>query len=107
MLDAAIAAVDSQGSYDAITIKRVMDASMEKRADWVIKNASRRAESIINEGKAKHYTQAIEWLKKACQAYHRSGRQKEWANYQATLAARHAKKYKLKEMLLDIEIKQR
>ncbi len=76
-----------------------MDAAMTQHPDWVIENACRRAESIMNEGKAKYYHNAIEWLGKARAAYLQSGRQDEWKAYRAKLTQQHGRKYKLMGML--------
>jgi uncharacterized Zn finger protein len=99
MLDEAIAVVDGLSSYSSKPIQRVMDAAIDKRPDWVIKNAVKRAESIMDEGKAQFYGYAIEWLKRARQAYIQSQKAKDWKAYQSQLLLKHAKKYKLKEML--------
>ena len=41
-----------------------MDTAIATTPDWVISSACRRAESIMDEGKAKYYYKAIEWLEK-------------------------------------------
>ncbi len=99
LLDLAIAAVENLHSYQSEPVQRVMDVAIAQRPDWVIANACRRAESIINEGKAKYYHHAIEWLGKARTAYLQSGRQDEWKTYRAQLMQQHGRKYKLMGML--------
>lgn len=99
MLDEAIATVDRLNSYSPAAIYKVMAAAMEKRADWVIKNACKRAESIMDEGKAQSYFYAIEWLKRTREAYNKNGQEKEWKAYHAQLVQKHGRKRKLKEML--------
>ncbi len=98
-LEQAIAAVDNLHSYQSKPIHRVMNAAMTPHPDWVIENACRRAESIMNEGKAKYYHHAIEWLGKARTAYLQSGQQDEWKAYRAKLTQQHGRKYKLMGML--------
>ena len=52
-----------------------MDAAATQRPDWAIENVCHRAEFIMDAGKAKHYSYAIEWLKKARAAYIATERQ--------------------------------
>ena len=52
---------------------------------WVINNARRRAEEIIDAGKAKAYHHAADWLKKMRAAYLASERQAQWSAYRARL----------------------
>ena len=103
LLDDAIAVVDKVSSYHATTVHKVMDAAIETRPEWVIKNACQRAEGIMNEGKAEYYHAAIDWLKQARTAYHRSGRVQEWEAYANQLLQRHARKYKLRGLLQHLE----
>jgi len=53
LIDDAIATVDQLSSYQSNAIHPVMDAAIPHRPDWVIENARLRAESIIDEAKAK------------------------------------------------------
>lgn len=99
MLDEAIATVDGLHSYSSESIQKVMAAVLEKRPDWVIKNACKRAESIMDEGQSKYYGHAIEWLKRAREAYGKRRQEKAWKAYQSQLVHKHAKKHKLREML--------
>ncbi|MGK7875398.1 MAG: SWIM zinc finger domain-containing protein [Xenococcaceae cyanobacterium] len=97
--DQAIAAVDNLSSYQSEPIHRVMNAAIAQHPDWVIANACRRAESIMDQGKAKYYHHAIEWLSKARAAYLQSGRKEEWQAYRAKIRQKHGRKYKLMGML--------
>ena len=72
-----------------------MDAAIETNPDWVIKNACDRAESIMDAGKAKYYEEAVEWLKKARNAYLAAGRNQEWSKYRTKLMTVHTRKRKL------------
>lgn len=99
LLDDAIATVDSLSSYQAELVQRVMDAAIPDRPDWVIDNARRRAESIMDDGKAKYYQYAIDWLSKVRAAYLQSGQPQVWQAYHSKLLQTHARKYKLMAML--------
>lgn len=104
LLELAIAAVDNLSSYQSEPIHRVMDAAIGQRSDWVIKNASQRAEAVINEAKAKYYHHAIDWLSKARAAYLQSGREDEWKTYRGQLMQQHGRKYKLMGMLEQLDM---
>jgi uncharacterized Zn finger protein len=103
LLDDAIAVVDKVSSYQATTVHQVMDAAIETRPEWVIKNACQRAESTMNEGKAESYHHAIAWLKQARAAYCRAGRVQAWETYANQLLQQHARKYKLRALLQRLE----
>ncbi|ELS05624.1 hypothetical protein Xen7305DRAFT_00053720 [Xenococcus sp. PCC 7305] len=72
-----------------------MDAAIAVNPDWVIGNSCRRAESIMDAGKAKYYDEAISWLEKARNAYIASERQREWSDYRTKLITVHSRKRKL------------
>ena len=95
LIDKAIATVNNFSYYRSSLIQRVMDAAIDTNPDWVISNACDRAESIMDAGKAKNYEEAVEWLKKACNAYLAAGRQQEWSEYRTKLATVHCRKRKL------------
>jgi uncharacterized Zn finger protein len=99
LLDDAIAAVKDLGYYQADLVKQVMAAVLNQRPDWVIENASRRAEAIMNASKANAYHHAVEWLQQARAAYLASGRQAAWHAYRTRLMEQHGRKYKLVGML--------
>lgn len=99
LIDDAIALVSELTSYHVELIHRVMSAAVTHNPDWVINNASQRAESIMNAGKAEYYSDAIQWLQKARAAYLEAGRQADWTNYHARLMQIHARKHKLMGML--------
>lgn len=100
LIDDAIAAL---GRYcrDPL-IHRVMDVAIFHRPEWVIEQARHHAEDIINQGKAKAYDAAVEWLQKARAAYFQLGQQSEWNDYRTQLMTTHARKYKLMGLLKTI-----
>jgi uncharacterized Zn finger protein len=99
LIEDAIAIVNDLSSYQSDLIQRVMDAAVPNHPNWVIENARRRAESIMDAGKAEHYYHATQWLKKARAAYLHAGRKAEWSTYRTQLMKTHARKYKLMGML--------
>lgn len=99
LLDDAIDTVSEQSAYNSQLIHRVMAAAITQRPDWVIDNARRRAESIMDAGKAQFYDDVVGWLRKVREAYLQSHRQLEWSKYRAQLLQTHARKYKLMAML--------
>lgn len=99
LIDDAIATVNDRNFYEDTLIQRVMEKAVERSPDWVIDNATRRAESIMDRGKAEAYYHAVEWLKLARAAYQGAGRQSDWLAYRAQLMQTHVRKYKLMAML--------
>ena len=95
MIDQAIATVDDLAYYQNSLVMRVMDAAIQSHPEWVIKNASQRAEAIMNAGKAKYYDEAVTWLKKVRQAYLAADRSQAWSDYRAKLVDVHGHKRKL------------
>lgn len=94
-----IAVVTDLHSYHSDLIHRVMDAAVTHNPNWTIENACRRAESIMDAGKAESYRHAVNWLKKVRAAYLQANRQTEWSAYRTQLMTTHARKRKLMEML--------
>lgn len=99
LIDAAITTVTQLSSYQSAIIHPVMDAAVAHRPEWVIENARRRAEAIMDEGKAQYYYHAINWLRRVRAAYHQLGQQQEWKRYRTALLQIHARKRKLIFML--------
>ncbi|MEA5624378.1 SWIM zinc finger family protein [Nostoc sp. UHCC 0251] len=95
LIDDAIAIASELSSYYSELIHRVMDAAIPHNPSWVIANARRRAEKIMDAGKAEYYYYAIEWLKKARNAYLESGKKSDWLSYRENLMQTHARKRKL------------
>ena len=67
--------------------------------DWVIKKAIPQAESIMNEGKSKYYSKAVNWLEKAKKAYEQKNNSQEWKEYYQELMKIHSRKRKLVGLL--------
>ncbi len=99
MIDEAIATVDQLSSYESDIIHSVMEAAVADRPEWVIENARRRAESIMNEGKAQYYYHAMNWLRKVRSAYLQLEQLEEWKRYRTALLKTHARKRKLVSFL--------
>jgi len=99
LIDDAIAIANEMGHYHSDIIHHVMNAAIPHRPEWVITHACRRAEAIMDAGKAEYYDAAVEWLKKARAAYLASDKQADWSNYRAKLMEIHARKRKLMGML--------
>ncbi len=96
----AIAAVE--GKPVGALVARVADAAIESHPDWVIETCRKPAEGIMDEGRSKHYDEAIDWLAKVQDAYLAAGREEQWRAYLKELIAHHQRKYKLRPMLEDL-----
>ncbi|WP_179198008.1 SWIM zinc finger domain-containing protein [Nostoc sp. T09] len=95
LIDDAIKIVNELNYYHDDLVHQVMDAAISHNPSWVIANACRRAESIMDAGKAESYDQAVQWLKKARAAYLESERKADWDSYKAKLMQQHGRKRKL------------
>jgi uncharacterized Zn finger protein len=93
----AIAAVE-EAPADSL-IGRVAEAAVESHPDWVIRACRPRAEEIMDQGRSRHYCEAVDWLRKVKSAYRAAGRKNEWQTALEGLIARHQRKYKLRPML--------
>ncbi len=96
----AIAAVE--GKPVGSLVARVADSAIETHPDWVIETCRRPAEEIMNEGRSRHYDEAVNWLAKARDAHIAAGCEAEWRAYLEELIACHQRKYKLRPMLEDL-----
>lgn len=76
--------------------------AIESHPDWVIETCRRPAEEIMDEGRSKHYDEAVNWLAKARGAHLATKREEQWRAYLEELIARHGRKYKLRPMLEDL-----
>jgi uncharacterized Zn finger protein len=99
LIDNAITTVTDLSYYAAPLIHRVMDAAMATHPDWVISNARKRAEEIIDRGLAKAYHHAANWLRKVHDAYYQAGRQTEWQTYRQQIMTIHSRKRNLMAIL--------
>lgn len=102
MIDKAIAVVTDTSSYRDNLVHKVMTAAISTHSNWVISNACRRAESIMNEGKAKYYEYAIAWLKQVRAAYLASERKREWTEYREKIVSVHGRKRKLMGLMKSV-----
>ncbi len=97
LIDDAIAAVEYGGSYDLV--RRVVEAAMDSRPDWVIQACRKQAEPIMDGNKSQYYDKAADWLSKARIAYQRAGREQEWQAYLAERLDLHRRQRKLVPLL--------
>ncbi len=97
LVDDAINALGPYAYYD--TVRLVADAAISTHPEWVIEACRKQAEPIMDEGKAKYYYRAADWLAKARDAYRVAGREAEWRRYLDSLLEKHGRKYKLVPML--------
>lgn len=97
LIEDAIATVDQLSSHQSDIIHSVRDAA--DRPEWVIENARKRAESMMNEGKSQYYYDAVIWLKKVRAAYIQLGQLEDWKRYRSTLIHLHTRKRKLIALL--------
>ncbi len=91
----AMSAVEDADAHQGAIVERVMKAALENHADWVLEQAQRRAEPIMDEGKSQRYQDAARWLEHARAAYDRLDRFDDWELYLAKLEAKHKRRYKL------------
>ncbi|MFN8443963.1 MAG: SWIM zinc finger family protein [Caldilineaceae bacterium] len=95
--DDAIALVND--GFDYTTLEFVMDQVYSHRPDWVIQQARRQAESIMDAGKADRYEYAVQWLQRVKKAYQAVDRSAEWNSYFQSIRNQHQRKYKLMALL--------
>jgi tetratricopeptide (TPR) repeat protein len=97
LIDEAIQATERYTSSQ--TLARVMDAAVNRQPQWVIAQARRQAEPIMDGAKASQYEDAAMWLRKAKQAHEALGQKAEWQSYLGVLREKHQRKYKLMPLL--------
>ncbi len=98
LLDDAIQAVRSDNYYRSELVHRVMQAAMSTHPDWVIEAARKRAEPVMEQGKADRYQEAVQWLRQAKAAYIQSGQEVAWITYFNQLQSSHTRKRKLMDL---------
>ena len=101
MLLPAMNALDN-GYYADSTLSQAIEMAREKHPDWAIGKCKKRAEVIMNAGKADRYYTAAEWLQRAYDIYKQHNRLTEWQDYYATVLDQHGRKYKLVPLLKQI-----
>lgn len=107
LLDDAIKKVSDLSSYQSQLVLRVMDAAIlqgsglanASHSQWIIESATSRAQAIMDEGKAKYYDTAIEWLKRVKAAYLALDKKQDWSRYRRQLIDTHGRKRKLMGLL--------
>lgn len=97
LFDDAILLLKSSVGHELIAW--VADAVSTQRPEWVIQASCQQAASIMDGGQAQSYHLAVNWLKKARDAYRLLRREAEWNIYLESLLSRHKRKYKLIPML--------
>jgi len=97
LVDDAIQATERYTSPQ--TLARIMDAAVKRQPQWVIAQARKQAEPIMDGAQSAHYEDAAMWLRKAKQAYEALGQKTEWRNYLDGLREKHQRKYKLTPLL--------
>jgi uncharacterized Zn finger protein len=98
LIEDAIQSVRSGSVYGTTLVHRVMEAARSQQPDWVIEEARKQAEPIIDRGKADRYQEAVAWLQQAKAAYLASGQADAWRTYYGQLRSTHARKRKLMEL---------
>lgn len=98
LLDDAIGAVQSDSYYRSELVHSVMQAAVSTHPDWVIAVARKRAEPVMEQGKADRYPEAVQWLQQAKAAYIQAGQQAVWITYFNQLQSIHARKRKLMDL---------
>ncbi len=97
LVDDAIGATERYTSPR--TLARVMDAAVKRQPQWVIAQARRQAEPIMDGAQSAHYEDAVLWLRKVKQAHEALGQKAEWRDYLVALRQKHQRKYKLMPLL--------
>jgi uncharacterized Zn finger protein len=97
LIDDAIAAL-KENAPDPL-VAQVAEAAIASHPEWVVQVCRERAEAIMDAGKANHYHEAVEWLRKVRSAYQAADRTGEWKAYEEELLNLHRKKYKLVPMI--------
>lgn len=101
LIDAAVRSAGDARAYtsDTDTLMRLADAAHASHSDWVIRFATAKAASIMDNNRAPYYQEAARWLEKAALAYEAADRQDDWARELDALIDAHRRKYKLRPLL--------
>jgi len=102
LLESALNTVDTALWISNKLLHQVMDAAQQEHPDWVIRLATKHAEDIIKNGRAKHYHEAIDWLRRVRSAYLIRGKKNKWETYFQKLCRDHNRKYKLVGLLQNL-----
>ncbi len=98
LLDEAIAVADQHPMRYEL-VRRVAEAAVAERPEWVVPAARRQAEEIIEAGRAARYAYAIEWLKYVRDAYRQLDDETAWRDLIGGIQERHSRKYKLMSLI--------
>lgn len=82
-----------------VDVDSVIEAVKAEFPDWAFRQCGRRAEEIMDAGKAGQYDEAVRWLRRGRDILLAAGRKAEWDAYLQSLLEKHHKKYKLVPML--------
>jgi uncharacterized Zn finger protein len=93
----------AENSYASGALVKAIEATISERPVRVFAIATRKAERIMNEGKAQYYDEAADWLSYARAAYEGAGKQAEWSAYLQKLLFDHGRKYKLVPLLRQLQ----
>jgi uncharacterized Zn finger protein len=97
LLDNAIAMLTSYPGHELIA--RVADTVSTERPEWVIQASCRQAALLMSSGHTHNYQPAIDWLKRARDAYRFLQREAEWSAYFDTILYEHRRKSRLVPLL--------
>jgi uncharacterized Zn finger protein len=97
MYQRAIEAVDQATWFHRI--EPVIEAVQHEFPDWAFDQCRRRAEAIMDAGRARDYGVAADWLRQGRDVLLAADRKPLWDDYLAQLMDEHHRKYKLMPML--------
>lgn len=98
----AMQVIEKDGFWLERELRQVVEATRGRYPDWGIQIYQRRAEAIMDGGKAGEYKTAVAWLGDARAIYQQHNRLPEWQRYLDAVLATHHRKYKLVPLLRNI-----
>jgi len=100
MCKQAIAVVDQAVWFS--NIDKVIEAVKTAYPEWAFQQCQKRAEAIMDAGKAKNYHVAAEWLQRGREILLSAGKNGMWDTYLDQMMDKHQRKYKLMPMLREL-----
>ena len=100
MYKQAIAVVDQAAWFS--NIDKVIEAVKADYPEWAFRQCRKRAEAIMDAGKAKNYDVAAEWLRRGREILLSAGEKEMWDTYIDQVMDKHQRKYKLMPMLREL-----
>jgi len=97
MYKQAIAVVDQAAWFS--NIDKVIEAVKVDYPEWAFRQCRKRAEAIMDAGKAQNYHVAAEWLRRGRDILQSAGKKDMWDVYLDQIMDKHQRKYKLMPML--------